>query len=99
MVDDLTSALDFVNETTLFRIAPLPRCVSNGLDRGAQFQIRQAERLVPFSDVQARELWGDHGKINVAACVGVIAGIRTKQDMQVHRILGGRMPLMGVRGA
>jgi len=80
VVDDPTCALDFVNEATLFGIAPLPRRVSNGLDRGTEFHIRHAERLVSFPDVQARELGSDHCKVNVAACVGVMAGIRTKQN-------------------
>jgi len=78
--DNLTRALDFVNEAALFRIAPLPRRVPDGLNRRTQFQIRHAERLVSFSDVQARELGRKHCQINIAACVGIVASVRTKQD-------------------
>jgi hypothetical protein len=50
------------------------------LDWRTQFHIRHAERLVSFSDVQARELGRHHCQVNVTACVGIVAGVRTKQD-------------------
>lgn len=79
-VDDLTRAPDFIDKAASFRITPLPGRIPNCLDRCAQFYIRQTERLVSFAYIQARELGGNHRQINVAACVSIIAGIRTEQD-------------------
>jgi hypothetical protein len=106
VVDDLASPSDFVNEAALFRIAPLPRRVPNRLNWRTEFHIRHAERLVPLADVQARELWSDHCKVNVAASVSGIAGIRTKQDhcldthtprLQVPNVLIYERPNLGSR--